>query len=249
MKCEAFQKLSTDERWRTVKQFGLCFRCLADNHHGKSCPRSKQCGINGCTGTHQNLLHYDSAPPAQFRLRPEAEPYVQTLTTPPQPTINANERPRETMEGNGTRQSVTMETFENQEEQPEVALRTVPIVLKNGNRRIIVNCLLHEGSDTTYVNEDVVNELGLTGEKEPITVKVANDQTLRFMSSSFEIGLESTDGRVDTKITAKTSNKICGGLKAVNWVKIQDRWNHLTGIPFPRLAKGNRIDVLLGADH
>jgi len=141
-----------------------------------------------------------------------------------------------------------METFGNQG-QPEVALRTVPILLKNGNRRITVNCLLDEGSDTTYVNEDVVNELGLTGEKEPITVKVANDQTLRFMSSSFEIGLESTDGRVDTKITAKTSNKICGGLKAVNWVKIQDRWNHLTGIPFPRLAKGNRIDVLLGADH
>ena len=139
-----------------------------------------------------------------------------------------------------------METFGKQEGQPEVALRTVPIV---GNRRILVNCLLDEGSDTTYVNEDVINELGLTGEKEPITVKVANDQTLHFISSSFEIGLESTDGRVDTKITAKTSNKICGGLKAVNWIKTQDRWNHLTGIPFPRLAKRNRIDVLLGADH
>ena len=74
LKCEVFQKLSVDERWQTVKRLGLCFRCLADNHHGKSCPRSKQCGINGCTGTHQNLLHYDRTPPAQFRLRPEAEP-------------------------------------------------------------------------------------------------------------------------------------------------------------------------------
>lgn len=46
--CEAFQKLSVDERWQTVKRFDLCFRCLADNHHGKSCPRSKQRGINGC---------------------------------------------------------------------------------------------------------------------------------------------------------------------------------------------------------
>ena len=99
------------------------------------------------------------APPAPFCLRPEAEPYVQTSTTPLQPTTNANERSRETKEGNGTRQSVTMETFGNQEGQPEEALRTVPIVLKNGNRRIMVNCLLDEGSDTTYVNEDVVNEL------------------------------------------------------------------------------------------
>ena len=87
--------------------------------------------------------------------------------------------------------------FGNQEREQEVALRTVPIILKNGNRRVTVNCLLDEGSDTTYVNEDVINELGLTGEKEPITVKVANDQTIRFMSGTLEIGLESTDGRVD----------------------------------------------------
>ena len=57
-----------------------------------------------------------------------------------------------------------METFGNQEREQEVALRTVPIILKNGNRRVTVNCLLDEGSDTTYVNEDVVNELGLIGE-------------------------------------------------------------------------------------
>ena len=74
------------------------------------------------------------------------------------------------MEGNCTSQSVTMEMFGNQDGQPEVALRKVPIVLKNGNRRVVVNYLLDEGS------EDVVNELGLTGQKESITVNVTNDQ-------------------------------------------------------------------------
>ena len=82
-----------------------------------------------------------------------------------------------------------------------------------------------------------MNELGLTGEKEPIEVKVANDQTIRFMSGTFEIGIESTDGQVDRMITAKTSTKICGGLKAVDWIKIQDGWSHLRGIPFPSLTK------------
>ena len=42
LKCEAFQKLSVDERWQTVKRFGLCFRCLADNHHGKTCSKSRK---------------------------------------------------------------------------------------------------------------------------------------------------------------------------------------------------------------
>ena len=241
MKCEAFKKQSVDGRWQTVKRFGLCFRCLADNHHGKSCPRSKQCGINGCKRTHQNLLHYDKTL--------TAESYVPPSTTPLHPPINAKDRPRATVEGNGTSPPVTMEKFGNRERQQEVALRTVPVILKYGNRRVFVNCPLDEGSDTTYVNEDVINEIGLTGKKEPITVNIANDQTICFMSGTFEIGLESTDGRVDTNIIAKTSNKICGGLKAVNWINIQDRWNHLRGIPFPRLAKGNRIDVLLRADH
>ena len=39
-----------------------------------------------------------------------------------------------------------------------------------------VNCFLDEGSNTTYVNEDVVEELGVKGEKRLITVNVANDQ-------------------------------------------------------------------------
>lgn len=143
---------------------------------------------------------------------------------------------------------VTMKTIGEQENQ-QIALRTVPIILKNGHRRLLVNCLLDEGSDTTYVNEDVVEELGLAGEKQQITVKVANDQNIRFPSSTVRIGIESTDGRVDTKITAKMSNRICGSSKVVDWVKIQDKWNHLRGIPFPRLAEGNQIDVLLGADH
>ena len=57
-----------------------------------------------------------------------------------------------------------------------MALRTVPAVLKYGKKKILVNCFLDEGSNTTYVNEDVVEELGVKGEKELITVNVANDQ-------------------------------------------------------------------------
>jgi len=131
-----------------------------------------------------------------------------------------------------------METYGEQERQQAVALRTIPIVLKNGKRRLLVNCLLDEGSDTTYVNEDVVEELGLAGEKQQFTVKVANDYSIRFLSSTVQIGLESTDGRVDTKITAKPSDRICGGLKAVNWIKIQAQMESFKRNPIPTAGKG-----------
>ena len=66
---------------------------------------------------------------------------------------------------------------------------------------------------------------------------------ISFMSNTFTTGLESTDGRVDTEIVAKTSEKICGGMT------IKQNWNHLKVIPFSTLAKENQVDVLLGADY
>ena len=95
-----------------------------------------------------------------------------------------------------------------------VALRTVPAILKYGKKKILVNCFLDEGSNTTYVNEDVVEELGVKGEKELITVNVANDQQVSFPSMPFTIGVESVDGCADAKIVAQSSEKICGGMKA-----------------------------------
>ena len=111
----------------------------------------------------------------------------------------------------------------------KVALRTVPAILKHGKKSILVNCFLDEGShsDTTYVNKDAVEELGVQGEKELITVNVANDQEVRFPSMTFVIGLESVDGSVDAKIEAQSSEKICGGMKSVDWVRIKGNWNHL----------------------
>ena len=128
-------------------------------------------------------------------------------------------------------------------------MRTVPIILKHGERRLQVNCFLDEGSDTSYVNEDVVEELGLYGRKEKVIINVANGQKVNLMSATMEIGLESLDGRVDTVIVAKTSNNICGGMKPTNWLQIKDQWKHLRDIRFPKLRKRSKIDVLIGSDY
>ena len=76
-----------------------------------------------------------------------------------------------------------------------------------------MNCFLDEGSDTTYINEDVIETLGISTQKEEITINVANDLKVRLMAATLETGLESVDGKVDTLIVVKTSHKICGGMK------------------------------------
>ena len=112
-----------------------------------------------------------------------------------------------------------------------------------------MNCFLDEGSDTTYVNEDVVETLGISTQKEEIIINVANDQKVRLMAATLEIGIKSVDGQVDTTIVVKTSNKICGGLKPTDWVTMKQQWNHLKDFPFPNLAPKGVIDVLLGSDY
>ena len=87
----------------------------------------------------------------------------------------------------------------------------------------LIACFSDKGSDLLYVNEDVVEELGLDGVKEKVIINFANGQKVNLMSAMMEIGLESLDGQVDTVIIAKTSNIICGGMKPTNWLRIKDQ--------------------------
>ncbi|PFX20946.1 hypothetical protein AWC38_SpisGene14574 [Stylophora pistillata] len=64
-----------------------------------------------------------------------------------------------------------------------------------------------------------------------------------------EIALESLDGQVDTVIVAKTSHSICGGMKTTNCLEIRDQLKHLKNIPFPKLGKRSKIDMLIGSDY
>ncbi|XP_071081761.1 uncharacterized protein [Haliotis cracherodii] len=89
-----------------------------------------------------------------------------------------------------------------------LSLRTVPVILKNGQHRMMVNALLDDASTHTYINEDVAAELGVQGQTQQVSVNVLNDKQEIFDSMLIDIGLESTDGSVDMNITALTTTKV-----------------------------------------
>ena len=222
-KCDMFKGMEHRKKWETAKKLGLCYRCLGKGHLGDSCTWNRECGIDGCKDRHHRLLHEEKVTSGYMEGKADT------------PITEENK-------------SSTYETVQ-EHAQRSIALRTVPVILKHGERRLQVNCFLDEGSDTSYVNEDVVEELGLYGRKEKVIINVANGQKVNLMSATMEIGLESLDGRVDTVIVAKTSNNICGGMKPTNWLQIKDQWKHLRDIPFPKLGKRSKIDVLIGSDY
>lgn len=194
-KCQVFAGWPRDREWEAGKQFGLCYRCLNGDHLSSQCPNSKACNIQGCKRTHHPLLH---------------SPKQQQESTAP------------ITEGDRSAQTTTLNTMEWHEERI-IALCTVPIILKHGKKRLLANCFLAEGSASPYVNEDVVETLGISTQKEEVTVNLANNQKVRLMAATLEIGIESVDGKVDTTIMVKTSNRICGGMKPTDWVTMKQQ--------------------------
>ena len=55
--CQKYLQKRVSERWNFAKQFRLCYRCLMEGHLGKLCPKSRQCGQNGCQKLHHWILH------------------------------------------------------------------------------------------------------------------------------------------------------------------------------------------------
>lgn len=56
-KCKVFSGWSTEKKREAAKLFGVCYRCLNDDHLGNQCPKSKACDVTGCKKTHHPLLH------------------------------------------------------------------------------------------------------------------------------------------------------------------------------------------------
>ena len=120
-KCDMFKGMEHRKKWETAKKLGLCYRCLGKGHLGDSCTWNRECGIDGCKDRHHRLLHEEKV----------ASGCMEGKTDTPVTEEN---------------KSSTYETVQ-EHAQRSIALRTVPGILKHGERRLQVNCFLDEGSD------------------------------------------------------------------------------------------------------
>ena len=97
-----------------------------------------------------------------------------------------------------------------------IALRTIPVYLKNGTKRIKVNALLDDASTKTYINSDVAAELGLHGQLKKVNVSVT------FETSPVECMIESLDGKSKLRITAFTTERVMGIRRQLTGVCVQE---------------------------
>ena len=143
----------------------------------------------------------------------------------------------------------TVMTLKTPEQEHFVALRTVPVVVKNSGRRFVLNALLDDTSTKSYINGDVAAELGLEGTMQKITVNVLNGGEDSFQTMPVEFDLQGVDGRSNVRFSAFTATRITGNMRPDKWKMQAAKWEHLQGINFPDLGPRPVVDMLIGIDY
>ena len=214
--------MSKQQRWVTVKIHEFCFCCLEEGYKVVECRWGSNCNIEGCLKTHNRMFHSASQ--------------------------------EDELEQNSVRQS-KISLMEGEEQQNTsfmatecqklgfISLQTVPIIVENGNKGLIINALLDNGSTQTYLNADIAAKFSLHGKKQKSQVSVINGTV------AVEFTLRSMNGQVNNVIEAFTINDVTGDLKTVNWKGINRKWDHLRVVHFPEVNRRNKIDMLIGVDY
>ena len=235
-KCNDFQKLNVSQRWDFAKQFRLCYRCLGDSHIGQQCPRSKVCGVSGCKEIHHNLLHKDKRNQSSVNTGNNADANQKNETSLKRP-----------MEGD-TRPN-NIQTMTTSHKPDFCVLRTVPVIVKNGNRTIKVNARLDDASTKTYINADIAAELGLSGQVESVNVNVLNGNIKTFETMPVTFELQSVNGRITQQVSAFTAERVTGDMKVIQWSKHSAKYEHLKALDFPEPGQRTIVDLLIGIDY
>ncbi|MCG8034838.1 MAG: DUF1759 domain-containing protein, partial [Candidatus Thiodiazotropha taylori] len=249
--CPDFKRRKVADRWNIAKQNELCYRCLGQGHQGKTCPRSRTCGLDGCTDHHHRLLHKQGPSKqsqakldsTELKRRGEDSKVARDTTTGDKQHGAAGQDDFLT-EG---KEQTTMVT-QNSVRTSFLGLRTVPVIVRNGERSLKINALLDDASTKSYINADVAAELGLQGTMEKMTVNVLNGQVETFETQPVNVHLLSITGKVSTMVRACTVDRVTGNMPVVDWNNFKQQWSHLRSIEFPTSATRPVVDMLLGLD-
>ena len=130
----------------------------------------------GCKESHNRLLHRDKF----VRTNNEEDEKKKEA-----PSITEGEQAK----SNERSHTATMHATKQPKVEDEFVLQTVPIILKNGNGRLVVNALLDDGSTKTYVNSDIAAELNVKGALERVNIGVLNGRSESLETMPVEFGL------------------------------------------------------------
>ena len=116
----------------------------------------------------------------------------------------------------------------NQRVEPKniIYTHTVPVWLKANDCKVKVNAMLDDGSNETFINEEVAGDFGLQENYHPVTINVLNNEVETFQSIPLQKIIESLVEEIRKDIKVYCPKKVTGNYKVESWKQIKDRLFH-----------------------
>ena len=220
--CSAFLEKSPAARMEVVQNERLCFACLKGGHWSRRCRAAKRCGVDSCKSTHHRLLHRGFQEAAAKKEGPKAR------NSEPAPFVAASRTGGET----------------------DTLLQVVRVRIHGESGSKDVLALLDTGAQTSLCSEDVIQELGITGERRQLCIQNVEGS-----------GEQKPSERVTLKVSALSDG---GRGRAID---VPEAWSvpalnvtaptvsprqlkhcdHLRGLKFPQYG-GGEVKLLLGGN-
>ena len=114
---------------------------------------------------------------------------------------------------------------------------------------IQVNAFLDDGSDSTYVRDDIVTALGLKTDERTLRLTTLTESCTSLKKQESLADDKESQWETQSTVEAWTLNEMCQGLSIPDWNQHKVKWQHLRNIPFPKAPGRKTIDILIGSDH
>lgn len=219
--CHKFSTLSLNTRRRIAKKFAICFKCLQTGHVAKDCKLNINC--SSCNGSHNIILHKEKS----FNQVNDSSKFEITKT----------------LERNNQQDQIA--------ESSEVMLRLGKIWLHGPNTTILVTALFDEGSESTIIDENLAEELQLSGQVIPIAFQWTNEVVKRYSNSkqvNFEVSpLNHKNNRYQIE-QARTINNLELSCQSIDIQKVRKLYPNVN-VQLLEEINNTKPRILIGSDN
>lgn len=263
-RCWKFKSSSLKDRFKLVRQHGLCRACLEEGHCAKSCTKGFKCRISGCGKDHHYLIHSEDVGGdrakdsgnssaksvernAQAReVAPEIQEGTTSVKTTSQstpPTVSPNAIAVEPND------PVTVSALDVS--RPKVCFKVVPVKVSTpqSDKQIITYAFFDSGSDATLCTESLMDELQIKTKRQArFTMSTVNSQE-RKCGYEIDLKIESLEGdahfRLENVLTTKNLPVMPKHVATNEEIK---KWPHLEDLTLREIDR-RRVTLLIGSDR
>ena len=245
-RCDKFERMSIDARWKAAKASKACFRCLRIGHRVKDCS-GHTCPT--CGRHHHHLLHYTVSPGTSQQsqvsasgLSVQAEPFSPAPTSgPPAKRDHAETGSRSPLSRDQYRYNVSKESGSN------CFFQTALVEAEGQNGRRMTRILLDGGSDSSYIRSSLAEELGLqvvgTGTFSCIGFQEKAEEPRQY--DRVRVSLRSRFGDDPVTLDVWSTEQLCSPLPPASPSHVPPAQPGLMADDF----EGGEVDLLIGIDN